>query len=78
MLRTAWFLANLVVYTAWYATKAVVAGLFRVPNRPGGVYDECARRWSVRMIKVSGVELRTSGYESVPQDRPVVYASNHQ
>ncbi len=78
MLRTAWFLANLVVVTAWYATKAVVAGLLRVPNRPGGVYDECARRWSVRMIKVAGVEIRTSGYEHVPQDRPVVYASNHQ
>ncbi len=78
MLRTVWFLTNLVVYTAWYATKAVVAGVLRVPNRPGGVYDECARRWSVRMLKVAGVEVRTSGFERVPQDRPVVYVSNHQ
>ncbi len=78
MLRTVWFLANLIAYTGWYASKAVIAGVLRVPNRPGGVYDECARRWSVRMIKVAAVELRTSGYERVPQDRPVVYVSNHQ
>ncbi len=78
MLRTAWFLINLFVYTAWYASKAVAAGLLRVPNKPGGVYDECARRWSVRMIKVAGVEVRMSGYDGVPADRPVVYVSNHQ
>ena len=78
MVRTVWFFANLIAYTAWYASKAVIAGVLRVPNRPGGVYDECARRWSVRMIKVSDVELRTYGYENVPKDQPVVYASNHQ
>jgi len=78
MLHTAWFLINLFVYTAWYASKAVVAGLLRVPNKPGGVYDECTRRWSVRMIKVAGVEVRISGYDGVPADRPVVYVSNHQ
>jgi 1-acyl-sn-glycerol-3-phosphate acyltransferase len=78
MLRTAWFLLNLLVYTAWYASKAVIAGVLKVRNRLGGVYDECARRWSVRMIKVAGVEIRTSGYASVPQNRPVVYVSNHQ
>ena len=78
MLRTLWFVVNLVAYTGWYASKAVAASLLRIPNRPGGVYDECARRWAVRMIKVSKVELRVSGYGNVPQDRPVIYVSNHQ
>ena len=78
MLHTAWFLINLFVYTAWYGSKAVAAGLLRVRNKPGGVYDECARRWSVRMLKVAGVEVRISGYDGVPADRPVVYVSNHQ
>ncbi len=78
MIRTSWFLLNLFLYTAWYATKAVLAGLLGVPNRPGGVYDHCATRWSKRMVKVSGVEVRTVGFENVPQDRPVVYVCNHQ
>ena len=78
MLRTIWFIVNLIAYTGWYATKAAGAGLLRVPNRPGGVYDECARRWARRMISVSGVELLTSGLERVPPDRPVVFVSNHQ
>jgi 1-acyl-sn-glycerol-3-phosphate acyltransferase len=78
MLRTLWFLLNLIVYTVWYASKAVIAGLLGVPNKPGGVYDQCARIWSQRMIKVSGVDLRVSGYENVPDDRPVIYVSNHQ
>ena len=78
MLHTAGFLINLLVSTAWYGSKAVVAGLLRVPNRPGGVYDECARRWSVWMLKVAGVEVRVSGYDGVPADRPVIYVSNHQ
>ncbi len=78
MLHTAWFLINLLVSTAWYGSKAVAAGLLRVPNKPGGVYDECARRWSVWMLKVAGVEVRISGYDGVPADRPVIYVSNHQ
>ena len=44
MIRTIWFVLNLFVYTVWYASKAVFAGLLGIPNRPGGVYDECARR----------------------------------
>ena len=78
MSRTIWFILNLVAYTGWYATKAVGAGLLRVPNRPGGVYDECARRWAVRMLRVSGVTVSTVGFERVPTDQPVVYVSNHQ
>ena len=39
MPRTIWFILNLVVYTAWYASKIVGAGLLRVPNRPGGVSE---------------------------------------
>ena len=78
MPRTLWFLVNLIAYTTWYGTKAVAAGIFHVPNRPGGVYDHCARRWARRMIKVSGVEVKTSGFEGVPSDEPVVYVSNHQ
>ena len=78
MPRTIWFILNLIAYTAWYASKIVGASLLRVPNRPGGVYDECARRWAARMLRVSGVKVSTVGFDRVPTDQPVVYVSNHQ
>jgi 1-acyl-sn-glycerol-3-phosphate acyltransferase len=78
MLRTLWFILNLFVYTVWYASQAVIAGLLRIPNRPGGVYDECARRWSKGMLRAAGIEARLVGWEKVPQNRPVVFVSNHQ
>src|SRR5713101_2146493 len=78
MLRTLWFVLNLFVYTVWYASKAVIAGLLRVPNRPGGVYDECARRWSKGILRAVGARVNVVGFNHVPADRPVVYASNHQ
>ena len=79
MLLTIWFNLNLVYWTAWYASKAVLAGLLRIPNVPGGVYDECARRWSREMIRAARVPVRVEGFQHVPpQGKPVVFASNHQ
>src|SRR5262247_1343732 len=78
MLRTLWFVFILFVNTIWYAGKAVLAGLIGVPNRPGGVYDECARIWSKNILWSTGSELRVVGWDKVPKGRPVVYASNHQ
>jgi len=78
MLRTIWFVLNLFVYTVWYASKAVFAGLLGVPNRPGGVYDECARRWSRAMLRAAGIEARLANWDKVPSGAPVVYVSNHQ
>jgi len=78
MFRTAWFVLNLFIYTVWYASKAVIAGLLGVPNRPGGVYDECARRWSKGMLRAAGIEARLVGWEKISPHGPVVYVSNHQ
>jgi 1-acyl-sn-glycerol-3-phosphate acyltransferase len=78
MLRTIWFVLNLFVYTVWYASKAVIAGLLGIPNRPGGVYDECARRWSKAMLRAAGIDARLVDWDKVPPNAPVVYVSNHQ
>src|SRR5437762_3133086 len=78
MLRTLWFILNLFGYTVWYASKAVIAGVLGVANRPGGVYDECARRWSKGMLRAAGIDARLVGWENVPPHAPVVYVSNHQ
>lgn len=77
LVRSLWYMINLFALTIWYGSKIIVAALLRVPNRPGGVYDQSARSWARRLLAVAGVEVRLIGAARVP-DRPVVYASNHQ
>jgi len=77
MIRTLWYYLNLLVWTVWYASKAVIGGLLRIPNRPGGLYDECTRRWSKKSLWAAGVDLTVVGWEHVPPG-PVLFASNHQ
>jgi 1-acyl-sn-glycerol-3-phosphate acyltransferase len=77
MIRTLWFFLVLLISTVWYGGKAFLAGLVRVPQRPGGVYDHCARQWARNALRASGVPYRVLGLEHLPQG-PVVFASNHQ
>lgn len=78
MLRTVWYYLNLLVLTIWYGGGVIVASWLRLPNRPGGVYDRAARRWSRGLLRAAGIPVRTVGDERVPRDEPVVYVSNHQ
>lgn len=78
MVRTLWFFVVLFLSTVWNGTKALVAGLLRVPHVPGGVYDMAARNWARDALRASGVRYRLHGLERVPQGQPVVFASNHQ
>jgi 1-acyl-sn-glycerol-3-phosphate acyltransferase len=72
------YLVVLVVLTVYYGLKVIIAGFLRMPNRPGGLFDEAGRRWSGGLLWGAGVEVRTVGFEHVPRDRPVVYVANHQ
>jgi 1-acyl-sn-glycerol-3-phosphate acyltransferase len=76
--RPIWYLVVLVVLTVYYGFKVIIAGVLRIPNRPGGLYDEVGRRWSRGLMWGAGVTVRTVGLERVPHDRPVVYVANHQ
>ncbi|MEE8193451.1 MAG: lysophospholipid acyltransferase family protein [Gemmatimonadales bacterium] len=78
MLRAVWYLINLIVWTIYYGGKVILAGLLRVPNRPGGVFDRTGRAWSSKLLWAAGVSVRVRGMDRVPRDTPVVYVSNHQ
>lgn len=78
MLRTLWFFAVLIPTMLWHAGKVVIAGMLRVPQRTGGVYDQAARRWARGALRAARVPYQMIGLEHLPRDRPVVVASNHQ
>ena len=77
MIRTLWYYAVLLVTTIVHATAAVVAGLFRVRNRRGGVYDWASTDWSRDILRAAGTPVIAEGLEHIPRDQPVMYASNH-
>jgi 1-acyl-sn-glycerol-3-phosphate acyltransferase len=63
--------------TILHASAAIIAGLFRVKNRPGGVYDWSGTDWARDILSAAGTPVVASGREHIPRDQPVIYASNH-
>lgn len=77
MIRTLWFYAVVLVSSLVHATTALVAALFRVPSRPGRIYDWSTRDWAVWILWCAGTPVQVAGAEHIPRDGPVVYAANH-
>lgn len=77
MIRTLWYYVVLAVSTIIHAGGAFVAGVFRVKNRRGGVYDWAGTDWARDILRAAGTPVIADGLESIPRDQPVIYASNH-
>ena len=77
MIRSLWLGAFIVATTLVHGTAAILAALFRVERRSGGVYDWSTTDWSRGILWAAGTPVQTTGLERVPRDGPVVYASNH-
>ena len=75
--RTLWYYIVLFFTTILHASAAIIAGLFRVKNRPGGVYDWSNTDWARDILSAAGTPVVASGLEHIPRDQPVIYASNH-
>lgn len=77
MIRTLWYYIVLLTSTVVHATGTFVAGLLRVRNRRGGVYDWGSVDWSRDILRAAGTPVIAEGLEQIPRDRPVIYVSNH-
>ena len=76
-LRTLWYYVVLIASGIVHAGGAAVAGLLRVRNRRGGVYDWAGTGWSRNILRAAGTPVIAEGLEHIPRDQPVIYASNH-
>ena len=76
-LRIVRYVASLTVLTLWHGLQVMVAGLFGVRHRPGGIYDRAAHNWGRRLLRSNGVPVDVSGLEQLTPGRSYVYASNH-
>ena len=75
--RTLWYYVVLAVSTIVHASGVVIAGVLRVKNKPGGVYDWGSVDWSRDILKAAGTPVLAEGLELIPTDQPVMYVSNH-
>jgi 1-acyl-sn-glycerol-3-phosphate acyltransferase len=77
VIRTLWYYVVLIFSTILHAGAAVVAGIFRVKNRRGGVYDWAGTDWARDILSAAGTPVLAEGVERIPRNTPVLYASNH-
>ena len=66
--------------TAFFATffiglAVIIAGLFRVKDKPGGIYDKAPRWWSTAVLWAVGIKIRVHGLENAAGDEPRIFAS---
>ena len=75
--RTLWYYVVLIASGIIHAGGAAVAGLLRVRNRRGGVYDWAGTDWARDVLRAARTPVIAAGLEHIPRDQPVIYASNH-
>ena len=77
------FLRTILLFvTAFFATffiglAVIIAGIFRVKDKPGGIYDKAPRWWSTAVLWAVGIKVRVHGLENAAGDEPRIFASNH-
>jgi 1-acyl-sn-glycerol-3-phosphate acyltransferase len=76
VIRLLWYYLVLVFSSVVHASGTILAALFRVPFRPGGVYDWGTNDWSRQILWGAGTPIEIQGLKRIPAG-PVVYASNH-
>lgn len=75
--RTLWYYVVLIASTVLHASGAILAALFRVRHKVGGVYDWASTDWSRDILRAAGTPVIAEGLENIPRDQPVMYAANH-
>lgn len=78
MIRSVAYYVTLALATIGFGVVVVIAGLFGVKRRAGGIYDWASIMWAYALLRVAGTPVRTVGLEHVPRGEPYVVISNHQ
>lgn len=63
--------------TLFWGTLVLLAQLFGVKHKPGGIFDIAPRRWSKWLLRAAGVDVVTHIDANVSKDQSFVYIANH-
>lgn len=76
-MRTLLAALALVTITPTLGSLVIGAGLLRVKDRPGGIFDWAPRRWCRALLRAAGVRVRPHNAERMRLDEPRIYVANH-
>jgi 1-acyl-sn-glycerol-3-phosphate acyltransferase len=76
-IRSVFSILGIVIATVSLGLVAIIAGIFRVRDRPGGVYDWVPRTWSKIILPIAGIKVTVHGRENAGAGDPRVFISNH-
>lgn len=76
-MRTPFALAGIFVLTALLGPVVIAAALFRVEEKPGGIYQRCMHAWCRGILWISGVKLVVHNPERMSATEGQVYMANH-
>jgi 1-acyl-sn-glycerol-3-phosphate acyltransferase len=77
------FLRTILLFvTAFFATlvigsSVIIAAMFGVKDKPGGIFEKAPRWWSAAVLWASGIKIRVHGRENIVGDAARIFASNH-
>jgi 1-acyl-sn-glycerol-3-phosphate acyltransferase len=63
--------------TIAFATLIFLGRLLRVPDNPGGLFDNIPRWWSRTILAAAGVRLRVHNPELIRTGEPRIFVCNH-
>ena len=73
-LRTILLFITALFATLFIGLAVIVAGLFRVKDKPGGIYDKAPRWWSSAVLWAVGLKVRVHGIENASGGEPHIFA----
>ena len=77
MMATVRYLLSFAIHMGWWGSRVVIAAIFGVRHRPGGIYDRAGRRWGRGMLRGCRIGVRVEGRDRLDPAVPVVYIANH-
>lgn len=76
-MRLALVLLTFLLFTPSLGALVVLAALFGVEDRPGGVYEWAQRTWATLLVKAAGVRIELHDVERMRTGEARIFASNH-
>ncbi|HEU4995622.1 MAG TPA: lysophospholipid acyltransferase family protein [Gemmatimonadaceae bacterium] len=76
-MRTPLVLLTIIVYTTILGSAVLIAAMFGVAEKAGGIYQRAMHTWCRAILKVAGVRLKVHDGDRMSETEGRVYISNH-
>ncbi len=77
MMRTLLVFLTAITMTPLFGFMVIIAALFGVKDREGGIYDNAPRWWASCLMWAAGIRVRLHNAERMQSGAPRIFVSNH-